>query len=83
MEETFTLQELAERHGQLSNSAVSCDQSVFSGNHNYAGILHGWFKYQRKAGPVELTDDQYTKALDASRKGKVFDGAVFRVDEAK
>jgi hypothetical protein len=78
MSESLSLPELAAKYKQLSRSAVGCDCSKFSGDHNVAAVLNGWNKFERVFGPVSLTEDDYLGAIEAAKNGEAFEPANFR-----
>lgn len=63
-----SLQELAKEHGQLARPAP--DGDPYSAAHMGASALHGWAWHEHHYGPVELSSDDYSRALGAAAQGK-------------
>ena len=77
---TYTLAELAERHGQdftfLTSEGkrvrqVVPDADPFRTQHMMASTAHGWIPYEHNWGLVRLSDDDYLNALEAAKNGRV------------
>lgn len=62
------IRELAVKHGQVA--AVTHDGDPYKLAHMMAAMLHGWNREQYHVGVVELTDDDYLKALAAAETGE-------------
>jgi hypothetical protein len=78
--EVFTLAELAERHGQTFSfltregkkvTQVIPDSDPYRLDHMLACTAHGWIPHEHHYGLVKLSDDDYLKALEAAKNGRV------------
>ena len=69
-DQTFTVKELAKRHGHHQGARVDGDDP-HTALHNVASVLNGWQLHEHRTGEVvKLTDAQYLAALDAAKRGK-------------
>ena len=76
--EALTVAELAVKHGQARDPAVSED-SGFSRDHLGADAAHGWKRHKHfHAQDVRLSDEDYLAAIDAFRDGKTHAPANMR-----
>lgn len=62
------IRDLAKKHGQEINIH---DGDPYTLAHMMAALLHGWPSEQYHQGLVEMTEDDYLKALAAAETGQV------------
>ena len=73
----MTLHELATRNGQLRKACASCNESTYSTDHAVAAVLHRWNRYERIAGPIDMSESDYLAAIDAAKHGQKYEGADY------
>lgn len=65
----MTLLELATETKNLARPSQAGYK--FSTAHEVAAVMHGWNSYEHHFGPVDLTKDQYLKALECALRGEI------------